>query len=328
MARISTVRDDSPLFLGPHTTVIRVDNFENMVGWYRETLDLPIIKLAPESGLALFSVTSTSHLCLRKATGEHTYATPDEPKCLVSWPTDNITTTRERLLERGVLCDDIVERDSFQLFRFYDPEGTPHECCWYDERWLADQHDVRFLWKEITMFEIRRRPAMYIYPVGLAGLANFFSGYRFSLMRESGSPHDPKLDPVPHHRYFTDWLADRLGSPLPGPSGYYRVIGAACSDDREAFHMFFRLLDEFEGREEPRLVAEIRECKEYPDGSATSREIIIIYTEGPGVIVSGDHNGRPYVCSIRESYELLQNLSSEQSIRFIDQDWYRAQLGV
>ncbi len=131
--------NQTPLFSEQHATVLRVDDFPNMVGWYTETLGLPIAKMMPEASLAVLSLPGPSYLCLYGSTEEHAYTTPSEPKCLINWRTDDINATRERLLELGVLCNDIVGSDGFRLFRFFDPEGTPHDCCWYDERWLGEK---------------------------------------------------------------------------------------------------------------------------------------------------------------------------------------------
>ena len=126
------------MFRELHATVIRVQNFDKMVQWYEEVLALQLVKLEKEISLAVFDLPGPSYLCIHgMPTAE--YEPQEHPKCLTNWRVDDIEEVRTKLLKQGVNCRPIMGGGGFKVFRFFDPEGTIHDCCWYDERYLPEK---------------------------------------------------------------------------------------------------------------------------------------------------------------------------------------------
>ena len=125
------------IFRELHAGIIRVRNFQAMVDWYTTVLELEPVKMMPEIHLAVLNLPGPSYLCLYQM--EEEYSREQMPKCLMNWRTDDLQAVRNKLIAHGVKCGDVMGGPHFKVFRFYDPEGTSHDCCWYDEGYLPDK---------------------------------------------------------------------------------------------------------------------------------------------------------------------------------------------
>lgn len=125
------------LFQGLHASVLRVKDFDSMLEWYTSVLGLTPVKVLTDIQMAVLDLPGPSYICLYSVDSD--YDREEHPKILLNWRTDNIEAVRLRLLEYDVECGKIMESPGFKLFRFYDPEGTTHDCCWYDKRWLPEK---------------------------------------------------------------------------------------------------------------------------------------------------------------------------------------------
>jgi hypothetical protein len=135
MAEPTTVQ--AGIFRELHAGVIRVRDFYGMLQWYTEVLELEPAKIMPDIQMAVLNLPGPSYLCLYKMGDD--YNREETPKCLMNWRTDDIEETRNKLEAHGVECSHIMGGDHFKVFRFYDPEGTTHDCCWFDEVYLPEK---------------------------------------------------------------------------------------------------------------------------------------------------------------------------------------------
>jgi catechol 2,3-dioxygenase-like lactoylglutathione lyase family enzyme len=122
-----------------HAAVIRVNDVERMLAWYRDVLGLPLIKYEAGFGVAVLDMPGPSYICLYKPREAQPEGRDVYPRALINWRCADAARTREELLSRGVDCAELIEMPGLRLFTFYDPEGTYHDCCEYDERWLGEK---------------------------------------------------------------------------------------------------------------------------------------------------------------------------------------------
>lgn len=86
---------------------------------------------------------------------------------------------------------------------------------------------------------IRKRPALYIANPSINRLDAFLLGYTGGLGRARFAVRDEE-----DFRRFHGWVANRLGFGEP-TSGWCNMIRDKSTDESDAFHRFFVLLDEF-----------------------------------------------------------------------------------
>ena len=128
------------IFREQHACVIRVEDFAAMVDWYTGVLEIEPVRIIPDISMAILNLPGPSYLCLYQPPGEVPRILEEElPKCLVNWRVDDLTATREKLLAKGVKCGEVMGGEGLEVFSFFDPEGTRHDCCAYDERWLPEK---------------------------------------------------------------------------------------------------------------------------------------------------------------------------------------------
>jgi len=128
------------LFRELHASVIRVEDFEAMVDWYTQVLRLKPVRIIPDIPMAILDLPGPSYLCLYQPPEKiPTVITEEMPKCLTNWRVDDLVSTRESLMADGVNCGEIFGGGGIKVFQFFDPEGTRHDCCAFDERWLPEK---------------------------------------------------------------------------------------------------------------------------------------------------------------------------------------------
>ena len=86
---------------------------------------------------------------------------------------------------------------------------------------------------------IRKKPGLYIATPSINRLHAFIVGYTAGLGRVRFTVRDGE-----HFHRFHDWVAHRLGFG-ESTSGWCNMIRDKSTDEPDAFHRFFVLLDEF-----------------------------------------------------------------------------------
>ncbi|BAU15448.1 hypothetical protein LEP3755_60060 [Leptolyngbya sp. NIES-3755] len=90
---------------------------------------------------------------------------------------------------------------------------------------------------------IRQRPGMYLGSVSVTRLSAFLGGYMCS-RTESQLPDTPQEE---EFSGFQDWIQARYK--ITSAHGWEQIILFHSSDEKDAFHRFFQLLDEFRNGE-------------------------------------------------------------------------------
>jgi hypothetical protein len=97
---------------------------------------------------------------------------------------------------------------------------------------------------------IRKHPGMYLGPnkASLAALCAFFTGYQCGYWAGSPKPHAPSVpaDSCLLPEDFDQFVAQRLGERWPTGKSMWSFIREHTETEKEAFELFFRLVDEYE----------------------------------------------------------------------------------
>jgi hypothetical protein len=91
--------------------------------------------------------------------------------------------------------------------------------------------------------KIKARPGIYLGRASVSDLFMFIVGYRTAREELEMEPTNTELD---FYGEFQPWLQQRLQ--LTTSNSWARMIEFGCSDEKEAFEQFFRLLNEFSQR--------------------------------------------------------------------------------
>jgi catechol 2,3-dioxygenase-like lactoylglutathione lyase family enzyme len=109
------------------TVTILVKDLETAKQWYEEKLELNVAFMGGEQ-MVVFDTGGPTSLTLWKMNGE------DASGNAGSFPifyTDDACSHRDKLMERGVHCDELQQDTSSCFFSFYDPDGNRLEACQY-----------------------------------------------------------------------------------------------------------------------------------------------------------------------------------------------------
>jgi hypothetical protein len=91
-----------------------------------------------------------------------------------------------------------------------------------------------------TLEKIKDKPGMYLGHPSITALQFFIEGYEFA--RGELGIESPEAE-LEFHRDFQAWIQQKLE--VQTISSWAKIIQLYCTDEKEAFFYFFRLLDEF-----------------------------------------------------------------------------------
>ncbi len=100
-----------------------------------------------------------------------------------------------------------------------------------------------------TLAKIKDKPGMYLGHPSITALQFFIEGYEFARSELGIESTDTELE---FHRNFQEWIQEKLE--VQTVSSWAKIIQLYCTDEKEAFFYFFRLLDEFLAQKNQSLV--------------------------------------------------------------------------
>ncbi|WP_226683021.1 VOC family protein [Sutcliffiella horikoshii] len=117
----------SELFKRIDTVFLEVTDMEKSIGWYTDVLGFSVRWHDVENGYAAIEMGETPLTLVRaeKVTpGSH---------CLLNFYSSDIYDAHQKLRERGVPVDDVVDYGTVLSFEFKDPDGHILGVCYFEE---------------------------------------------------------------------------------------------------------------------------------------------------------------------------------------------------
>jgi catechol 2,3-dioxygenase-like lactoylglutathione lyase family enzyme len=117
------------LFDGIDTVIMRVQDVDAAVAWYREKLEFEPSFEDPESRLVVFDLGGSTSLTLWQLTR---IDVPMVPGAAATYPVFAVADVDEvwnALRDRGVLVEPVVESGGVRWFEFRDLDGNRLEAC-------------------------------------------------------------------------------------------------------------------------------------------------------------------------------------------------------
>lgn len=115
------------LFKRIDTVFLEVTNMERSIGWYTEVLGFSVRWHDVENGYAAIEMGETPLTLVRaeKVTpGTH---------CLLNFYSADIYAAHQKLAERGVSVEDVIDYGAVLSFEFKDPDGHILGVCYFEE---------------------------------------------------------------------------------------------------------------------------------------------------------------------------------------------------
>jgi hypothetical protein len=106
---------------------------------------------------------------------------------------------------------------------------------------VSQENKLRRLIKLVAV--LRKRPGMYVFPVTLHSLRNFFSGYFSYCAFEEDDEYYNFFEC--YKPPFGDWVANKEGDRNAPGSGWVECIMKNAKSEDEGVEKFFRYFDEY-----------------------------------------------------------------------------------